>query len=219
MLTLEILPYSEIEELSSVGRIRKILNIAKEDKIVLIQGRLTKEEEAELIKVTMEEINKDLSSDELLWPKLVSLKVVNFNGNTEVGQEVAEFTVTMKLEVAVVIFNEGQLVSAIKNQLKSLNPNERSLVGLDQDSFVYSVQDYSLENKSAEVKLLFQAESVINSGLDFFDKGKLVGKTADEIKSYFSQFPQVKSVDVVFKPAWLKKTPRLKDKIEIKIGG
>ncbi len=70
MLTLEILPYSEIEELSSVGRIRKILNIAKEDKIVLIQGRLTKEEEAELIKVTMEEINKDFKGIELavLYP-------------------------------------------------------------------------------------------------------------------------------------------------------
>jgi len=70
MLTLEILPYSEIEELSSVGRIRKILNIAKEDKIVLIQGRLTKEEEAELIKVTMEEINRDFKGIELavLYP-------------------------------------------------------------------------------------------------------------------------------------------------------
>lgn len=56
MLTLQIVPYSEIESLSSVGRIRKLLNLAKENKIVLLQGRLKKEEEAELIKATMEEI-------------------------------------------------------------------------------------------------------------------------------------------------------------------
>jgi hypothetical protein len=65
MLTLQVVPYSEVESLSSVGRIRKLLNIAKENKIVLLQGRLKKEEEAELIKVTMEEINKDFKGIEL----------------------------------------------------------------------------------------------------------------------------------------------------------
>ena len=65
MLTLQIVPYVEIKDLSSLGRIRKLLNIAKENKIVLLQGRLTKEEEAELIKTTMEEINKDFKGIEL----------------------------------------------------------------------------------------------------------------------------------------------------------
>tara|TARA_Y100000310_G_C20698161_1_gene827210 strand:- start:3208 stop:3600 length:393 start_codon:yes stop_codon:yes gene_type:complete len=65
MLTLQIVPYAEIVDLSSVGRIRKLLTIAKQNKIVLLQGRLKKEEEAELIKTTMEEINKDFKGIEL----------------------------------------------------------------------------------------------------------------------------------------------------------
>jgi hypothetical protein len=65
MVTLQLLPYTEIESLSSVGRIRKLLNIAKENKIVLLQGRLKKEEETELIKTTMEEINKQFKGIEL----------------------------------------------------------------------------------------------------------------------------------------------------------
>lgn len=65
MITLQIIPYSEIEHLSSVGRIRKILDIAKENKIVLLQGRLKRDEEKELIKATMEEINKDFKGIEL----------------------------------------------------------------------------------------------------------------------------------------------------------
>src|SRR3989338_245119 len=65
MLTLEVIPYQEIEHLSSVGRIRKLLNSAKEDKIVLLQGRLKKEEEAELIRATMEEINEEFKGIEL----------------------------------------------------------------------------------------------------------------------------------------------------------
>ena len=42
MLTLQFVPYTEIESLSSVGRIRKLLNITKENRIVLLQGRLRK---------------------------------------------------------------------------------------------------------------------------------------------------------------------------------
>jgi len=65
MVTLQLVPYSEIESLTSVGRIRKLLNIAKENKIVLLQGRLKQEEEAELIKATMEEIDKAFKGIEL----------------------------------------------------------------------------------------------------------------------------------------------------------
>jgi hypothetical protein len=65
MVTLQFVPYKEIQDLSSLGKIRKLLNIAKQNKIVLLQGRLKKEEEAELIKVTMEEINKEFKGIEL----------------------------------------------------------------------------------------------------------------------------------------------------------
>lgn len=65
MVTIQFIPYSEVEDLSSVGRIRKLLNLAKSKKIVLLQGRLRQDEEAELIKATMEEINKEFQGIEL----------------------------------------------------------------------------------------------------------------------------------------------------------
>lgn len=64
-LTLQFVPYSEIEDLSSLGRIKKLLKMAKENKIVLLEGRLKKEEEVELIKTTMEEINEEFKGIEL----------------------------------------------------------------------------------------------------------------------------------------------------------
>lgn len=65
MVTIQVVPYSEVEALSGVGRIRKLLNITKDGKIVVLQGRLKREEEAELIKATMEEVNKDFQGIEL----------------------------------------------------------------------------------------------------------------------------------------------------------
>jgi len=64
-VTLQFIPYTEIEDLSSLGRIRKLLTIAKNNKIVLLEGRLRKEEEVELIKTTMEEINDDFRGIEM----------------------------------------------------------------------------------------------------------------------------------------------------------
>ena len=65
MVTLQFVPYTEIQSLSGVGRIRKLLSIAKQNKIVLLQGRLKKDEETELIKATMEEINREFKGIEL----------------------------------------------------------------------------------------------------------------------------------------------------------
>ena len=65
MVTIQFIPYSEIEYLSSLGRIKKLLSLAKGNKIILLQGRLTKEEELELIKTTMEEINSEFHGVEL----------------------------------------------------------------------------------------------------------------------------------------------------------
>ncbi|HLD88825.1 MAG TPA: DUF2073 domain-containing protein [Candidatus Nanoarchaeia archaeon] len=65
MLTIQFVPHHEIASMSSVGRIRKLLNLAKDNKIVILEGRLKKEEETELIKATMEEINSEFKGIEM----------------------------------------------------------------------------------------------------------------------------------------------------------
>jgi|SRR3989338_5262192 len=65
MLTLQFVPYAEIEQLGSARRVKKLLDIAKQDKIVLLEGRLKKEEEADLIAITMEEIDDTFKGIEL----------------------------------------------------------------------------------------------------------------------------------------------------------
>jgi hypothetical protein len=58
MLTLEYIPYTRLQQLSSEERIDEILQVVKQNKIVLLEGKLRKEEETELIKQTMENITE-----------------------------------------------------------------------------------------------------------------------------------------------------------------
>ena len=58
MITFEYVPYREHANLDSDEKINKILRIVKGDKIVLMEGRLKSEEEAQLIERTMEQITR-----------------------------------------------------------------------------------------------------------------------------------------------------------------
>jgi uncharacterized protein len=77
MVTLQFVPYNEIEDLGSARRVKKLIDIVKENKIVLLQGRLKKEEETDLISIAMEEIGAKF--------KGIELAVINPEGKDQIG--------------------------------------------------------------------------------------------------------------------------------------
>src|SRR3989344_3702139 len=52
-LSLQVIPYSEVSELTIAQRVKKILHLILGNKIVILHGRLRPEEEARLIEDTM----------------------------------------------------------------------------------------------------------------------------------------------------------------------
>ena len=52
-LSLQVIPFSEVQSLSISARVKKILNLVLGNKIVILHGRLRPEEEARLIEATM----------------------------------------------------------------------------------------------------------------------------------------------------------------------
>ncbi|MBN1645440.1 DUF2073 domain-containing protein [Candidatus Woesearchaeota archaeon] len=91
-LTLQFIPYIEIEDLDSEKRITKLLKIVKANKIILLEGRLKGNEETELIRRTMEEIDDKFKGielsvifpdkkDEALFRKLKSMLIQALMGD------------------------------------------------------------------------------------------------------------------------------------------
>ena len=99
-LTLQFIPYTDIEPLKSPERVEKFLKIVKKNKIILLEGKLQTQEEAELIRRTMEEIDDKFKGieispilaerkDEALLKKLrenlINLLLGNRRGFTIIG--------------------------------------------------------------------------------------------------------------------------------------
>jgi len=64
-LTFEFMQFSEIERLSSEERIKKVIDIVKGNKILFLEGRFKKQEEAQLIQKTMEAIDNRFKGIEI----------------------------------------------------------------------------------------------------------------------------------------------------------
>jgi len=65
MLSFQFVPYSEIRSLDSDQRIRRLLRLVKSHNIIIINGKLKSKEEAELIRRTMESIDKEFKGIEI----------------------------------------------------------------------------------------------------------------------------------------------------------
>ena len=65
MLTIEFMPHSSLGGMASAEKISKLLEIVKEGRIIVMEGRLTKEEEAGLISATMEKIDGNFKGIEV----------------------------------------------------------------------------------------------------------------------------------------------------------
>jgi len=74
-LSIQFLPYSEIRELNSNQRIKKILDIILGNNILILQGKLKTEEETRLIGDTMAMVGHIKSF------KGIELAVISGNGN------------------------------------------------------------------------------------------------------------------------------------------
>jgi len=57
-LTLSFIPYADIARLTSVDRVKRILDVVLKNRIVILQGRLDSTEEASLIQSTMALVGK-----------------------------------------------------------------------------------------------------------------------------------------------------------------
>ena len=79
MVTFHFVPYHEIEDLGSARRVKKLIDIVKTNKIVLLQGRLKKEEETDLISIAMEEFGDKF--------KGIELAVINPEDKEQVGMK------------------------------------------------------------------------------------------------------------------------------------
>ncbi len=119
MLTFQFVPYSEIQALSSEHRIKKLLKLVKAHNIVLLGGKLKPQEEAELIRRTMESIDKDFKGIEIATIQPKKINKLKYSIMKYVFKEEQGFTIMGPATIIKEIKqNPGKIQLFTKNETK-----------------------------------------------------------------------------------------------------
>ena len=115
-LTLEFMPYSEIRDLDSSERIKKILRIVLDNRIIVLQGRLKPEEETRLIEDTMAMIGHIKSF------KGIELAVISSNNDSGIGRKFSQGIAKMLVgdTASMTIIGPASIVKDIKRNPKKI---------------------------------------------------------------------------------------------------
>lgn len=132
----------------------------------------------------------------------------------KVGAEAANFKVKLELEVVGVAY-DANLQDQAERTIAGMVPRDRKLLSSNIAELEPSIEKYDLADKSANLKVDLTGNTVISAESPVFDREKLAGMNADEVKSYLEKTAGVKNVDIKFFPFWLDRVPKLRDHVKV----
>lgn len=115
-LTIEFMPYSEIRNLTSSERIKKILTLVLSNKIIILQGKLKPEEETRLIEDTMAMIGHVKNF------KGIELAVIGSETKMPVSRKIASTFAKMLIgeTAAMTLIGPANIIKDIKRNPKKI---------------------------------------------------------------------------------------------------
>ncbi len=130
------------------------------------------------------------------------------------GEKVSEFKVKIELDVVGAAYSSA-LQDQAAQTLAGMISSDRKLVSSNILDAVPVIEKYDLQDGSANLKVSLAGQTIIGADSPVFDREKMAGLTAGEVKSYLEKYAGVKTAEVKFFPFWLDRVPKLRDHVKV----
>jgi hypothetical protein len=137
--------------------------------------------------------------------------------NAKEGDIVDKFTATMSADVVVVAFNNDQAASMAQDKFVSSLAESKEMISFDKDNIIYALNSYNANEGSAVVSATFEGKVSLKQNYDIVQLDKIVGLNEQQLDTYLSSIPEIAGFEVKFYPSFIKRVPKLNDRIEIEI--
>jgi hypothetical protein len=144
-------------------------------------------------------------------------QAMSISDGAKIDDRVASFSAKASGTVRVVFFSKAEVEKLALNKLNLLIPDGKKLLEFDPNNIVYSFESYDEESGAATIKVTFSGKMVLKGGEEVFDKASLVNLNSEQIKTYLRDQPDVNSFELKFYPSFVKRAPRLVDRIQINL--
>ncbi len=142
---------------------------------------------------------------------------VSFATEAEAGKGEENFNVSAKADAAIVAFNLEDISELAKMKLEEGLPDDKQLESFNEDNFIFSLDRYDLENKTADIKVEAVGQMILKENTNIINSEKLAGLTREQLDDYLSGLREVAGYEVRFTPSWIDKVPTLVDRIKVEI--
>lgn len=154
-----------------------------------------------------------------ITPDTVIVERLEDSHSAQVGDTVNLLTVSLKLKVTAVSFDPNPLKNWVSEQAEGQTPEGTRVVDLEgYQNFSYALPDQPTPpDQPQKINVTVTGSTILKLSSPLLDRSKIVNKDEQDIKIYFSNFEEVKDVQVIFRPFWIKRAPALEDHILIQI--
>jgi len=203
--------FAELESVLMPGE--NSVSIVSEQDLNLIEKKLL--EAIDDSSLTL--LKEKLTDEEALYSKLMQKEIIEKKISGVIGEERDSIHARAKAKITAIVFDEIHIINLMKKKLSSTLSSGKELKDIDPKSIVYTVEKIDREEGAAYIKVYAEGKAQVRLESDIFDKSKISGMSDINAKKYFKNFKEVESVEIRFSPSWLKRIPRLDERIEIHI--
>lgn len=201
--------YAESLEEIMGGESKKIIVITADD--------LKKAKESLQQKVNEKNFNEfknKIPPDKIIIDSAIKNEILDTKTTGEENKETRDFKLSVSVKSTIPYVSKQDLQKIIFEEAKQFLPENKILLDENLDSGIKFEQ---IAHQEDTIILKISLDKQIYAKIDDQEiKNNLVGKTASEAQNYILTNPYIYKAEVMLWPFWVKKVPRLKNKIDIR---
>jgi len=187
---------------------------------------VTKEDVASAAEVVKDKLTRDLTDRLMLKAKeggtassgaIISAEILNQLTDEPIGSEAAEFSLTMKLKLSGVFYDNAAFQKVVTAKLKELVPFDRRFQRVEDQATKVTVEKTDPASGEANLRVAAAGLSILSPEAAALDPAKLTGVTVDAARGYLEKIEGVSSASVKVSPFWASRLPNIVDHIRVEV--
>ncbi len=142
---------------------------------------------------------------------------ININRSVEVGDQVNSFNIEADAIARIVAFNEEDVREMARNKIYLILPQDKELTSFNENNFSYNLNNFNSEDNTATINTSFSGKMVTKKDAEIINKDNITGLNENQLRAYLDTLDQFSGYKIDFSPSFVRKVPRIKDKITIEI--
>jgi hypothetical protein len=146
---------------------------------------------------------------------IVNIIQKTIESDTDVGNEIAKFTLTGKATIVATMYDVEELNEWATKALKKREISDDEIVHPSYTDPTVTFDEYDAVEGIAIVQVFQDGLATLNPESPTLQKNMFLGKTKDEVRHYLLPLDHVHEVDVEFSPAWIRKVPFISEHVTV----